>query len=252
MSKVVCLFSGGLDSTTLAYLMAQKSEVHLLSVHYGQRHAVELERATKIANYLGAPHTTVNLSNLTAVLQGSSQTDPSVPVPHGHYEDESMKATVVPNRNMILLSVAFAHAISVGADRVAYGAHAGDHAVYPDCRKVFVDQMAQAALLCHYTPITLVAPYVNSSKTDVARDAATLHVPVELTWSCYDPQALWLDQRDLSNAGHHKDPLAHFDPYGPRGAGWYKWVHCGKCGTCVERMEALRDGYGKPDPTAYA
>jgi 7-cyano-7-deazaguanine synthase len=128
-----------------------------------------------------------------------------------------MRVTVVPNRNMILLAVAIGHAIASGADAVAYGAHAGDHAVYPDCRPAFAEAMAEAAGLCHYDPgVTLLRPFIDRTKADIVRLGAALGVPFALTWSCYEG--------------------------GVR--------HCGRCGTCVERREAFTLA-GVPDPTEY-
>jgi hypothetical protein len=102
--KVVLILSGGLDSSVLlARLLADRHEVHALSVDYGQRHRRELEAAREVAAHYGVDHRVADLSGLRPLLAGSSQTDASVPVPHGHYAEESMKATVVPNRNMLLL-----------------------------------------------------------------------------------------------------------------------------------------------------
>jgi 7-cyano-7-deazaguanine synthase len=128
-----------------------------------------------------------------------------VAVPHGHYAAESMKATVVPNRNMILLAVAIGRAVAVGAEAVAYAAHAGDHTIYPDCRPEFVDALAQAALLCDWRPIQILRPFVSWTKGAIVREGVRLGVPFELTWSCYE--------------GEERP--------------------CGKCGTCVERAEAF-------------
>jgi 7-cyano-7-deazaguanine synthase len=139
-----------------------------------------------------------------------------VPVPEGHYEDESMKSTVVPNRNMILLSIATAWSIASGLQGVAYAAHSGDHAIYPDCRPAFADAMNEAIRLCDYSSQELVRPFVSLTKADIVRVGASLGVPFEKTWSCYNGRKL----------------------------------HCGKCGTCVERIEAFELA-GVPDPTEY-
>lgn len=218
---VVVIFSGGLDSTTLLYYaqkkLTDKEELYALSIDYGQRHRVELEHAARIASAIDVPHQVVDLRSITKFLGGSSQTDPSVPVPHGHYAEESMKATVVPNRNMIMLSVAIGYAESLGGGSVLFGAHAGDHAIYPDCRPEFARVMDLAAGFAGWNGCAVEAPFINSTKTDIAREAFFLGVPVADTWSCYEGGK----------------------------------VHCGKCGTCTERIEAIRDS-GNQDPTVYA
>ena len=143
--KTVLIYSGGLDSTVLLYeLLAQGDDVAALSVDYGQRHRREIDAAQSIAASLGVEHRVADLSGIRGLLAGSSQTSDDVDVPEGHYAEESMKATVVPNRNMIMLSLAVGWAISRKADRVAYAAHGGDHAIYPDCRAEFVDALARA------------------------------------------------------------------------------------------------------------
>ena len=215
--KTVITFSGGLDSTTLLYqLLQDDGEVLALSVDYGQRHRVELERAAKILEPLGVRHEIADLRPIANLLGGSSQTDAAVEVPLGHYEAESMKQTVVPNRNMILLSLAAAWAIAEKADAVAYAAHAGDHAIYPDCRSEFAEALGSAIALADWHEVKLLRPFVDKTKTEIARLAGELGVPLELTWSCYQE--------------------------GP--------LHCGACGTCIERREALLLA-GLDDPTEY-
>ena len=215
--KALVLFSGGLDSTVLAaQLLADGAETRLLSIDYGQRHAKELQQAEKIAEALGLPHRILRLPDLGPLLGGSSLTDDQVELPEGHYAEESMKATVVPNRNMILLALAGGHALSLEFDTIAYAAHAGDHTIYPDCRPEFADAMESALGLADWERLSLHRPFVHLSKTDLVKKGAELDAPLHLTWSCY--------------AGREK--------------------HCGKCGTCVERKEAF--ALAKvPDPTEY-
>lgn len=215
--KAVVLFSGGLDSTVLAHqLIHQKADVRLLSIHYGQRHQKELEHSTRIASILGSPHQILDFSNLGKLLGGSSLTDDTITLPEGHYAEESMKSTVVPNRNMILLSLAAGHALSIGFDTIAYAAHAGDHFIYPDCRPEFAEAMEKALGLADWEDLKLYRPFVDKTKADLVKLGTELGSPLEMTWSCY--------------AGMDN--------------------HCGKCGTCVERKEAFELAK-VPDPTKY-
>ena len=216
--RTVAIFSGGIDSTVLLHeLLAAGDEVLALSVNYGQRHRVELEHAERIAARLGVEWRLADLSGIAPLLAGSSQTSDDVPVPHGHYTDESMKQTVVPNRNMIMLAVAAGWAISRHADRVAYGAHTGDHTIYPDCRPEFVAAMSEALGLADWHRIELFCPFLTFTKADIVARGAALGVDLTATWSCYEGGA----------------------------------VHCGRCGTCVERREAFALA-GIDDPTRYA
>ncbi|MEO0508354.1 MAG: 7-cyano-7-deazaguanine synthase QueC [Verrucomicrobiota bacterium] len=215
--KTLAIYSGGLDSTVLLYHMLKTGhDVHALSVDYGQRHVKELECAASVCKQLGIGHKVADLSAIQPLLAGSSLTSPEIDVAEGHYTEENMKTTVVPNRNMILLALATGHALSIGATQVAYAAHSGDHAIYPDCRNEFADAMAQAMTLCDWEKIELSRPFVDWSKADIVRRGAELEVPFELTWSCYK--------------GGEK--------------------HCGRCGTCIERREAFYLA-GVEDPTEY-
>lgn len=217
MDKVVAIHSGGMDSTVLLYhLRAEGYDVAALSVDYGQRHRRELESAKTICALLGVQHEVVDLTGVTRLLGGSALTDASVEVPEGHYKQETMKATVVPNRNMLMLSAAICWAVSLKARFVAYGAHGGDHAIYPDCRPEFAEAMDRAARLADWNTVGVISPFIRMTKADIARRGAELVVPFELTWSCYKG--------------------------GER--------HCGRCGTCVERAEAFAEA-GVADPTFY-
>lgn len=221
-AHAVVVVSGGLDSTVLAYwLHARGTRLTALSVDYGQRHRVELDHARATAQRLGAGHHTADLTTVGRLLGGSALTDPAVPVPDGHYTDRSMRVTIVPNRNALLLDIAVGLAISVGADAVAFGAHAGDHPVYPDCRPAFVRAYQRAVALANEGMLAggfeILAPFLALTKTDIVALGAQLGVPFESTWSCY----------------------RGFDR------------HCGTCGTCVERAEAFALA-GVPDPTEYS
>lgn len=218
MSKTLVVCSGGLDSVTLAYKVAkERTLTGLLSFDYGQRHKKELEFAALCAEKLGVPHHIIDISSVGAALTGSALTD-DVEVPDGHYEEETMKATIVPNRNAIMMTIAYGVAASQGAEAVAAAVHAGDHHIYPDCRPEFTEsfEAMQNLALEGVAEIEFYTPFVNSSKADIAAEAARLGVPIGQTWSCY-------------KGGE---------------------VHCGRCGTCVERIEAF-DIAGATDPTIY-
>lgn len=211
----VVVFSGGMDSTVLLYkLLSEGVECYPISFHYGQRHSKELAFASATCHRLGLTHEVVELPEI--LFRGSSQTSPEIAVPEGHYAQESMKQTIVPNRNMVMLALAGAYAQSKKLDLVAYAAHAGDHAIYPDCRPEFVNAMDTAFFHSAWTPPKLVAPFIYLHKYQIVEQGYKLAVPFSLTWSCYKGGEL----------------------------------HCGKCGTCVERMEAF-DLAKVADPTTY-
>ncbi len=210
--KSVLLLSGGLDSTTLLYdLLSTGDEVLALSIFYGQKHQKEISAAKEIATHARVKHI---IKEISGIFGESALTSDSLEVPDGHYTDLSMKQTVVPNRNMIFLSIALSLAISEKFDRVAYAAHAGDHTIYPDCRPEFVEAMKNVFPLSDWFKVTLYAPYVNLSKKEICKKGLALGAPLDLTWSCY-------------KGGE---------------------AHCGKCGTCVERKEAFLEII---DPTIY-
>ncbi len=213
--------SGGLDSTTMAYsLRAQGYSVIAISFDYGQRHRKELAFAERMAADLDAPWTLIDLhaAGLTSSLTGSALTDDTVTIPDGHYADESMKITVVPNRNAIMLSIACALAVTREAGAVAFGAHTGDHFIYPDCRPEFVRAFEAVVNIAveGLASIEILAPFLSMNKTDIVKLGDELKVPFERTWSCYKGGAL----------------------------------HCGTCGTCVERREAFAQA-DLADPTMY-
>lgn len=220
MSRAIAIISGGLDSVTLAYLLhAEGYELHLLSFDYGQRHKKEIAFAELCAKRLRADFDVVDLSSITRFLKGSALTD-AIPVPDGHYAASTMAITVVPNRNAMMLSVAYAVAVAEQAKVVAFGVHAGDHFIYPDCRPTFIaafDAMQRVAVEGFGDPqMRLEAPFMHMSKDQIVRLGTSLQVPYSDTWSCYK--------------GGDK--------------------HCGTCGTCVERKEAFELA-GVIDPTEY-
>lgn len=210
--KLVAILSGGMDSTTLVnQLVKEGHEVKILSFNYGQRHKKELDYASKTCKKLSLEHHIVDLTNVTSLISNSALTG-DIEVPEGHYEDESMKKTVVPNRNMIMLSVAIGYAENLGYDAVAIANHAGDHAIYPDCRKEYMKALDLAAYLGTYNNIEILSPYSELTKGQIAKIGLNLGIDYDKeTWSCYKG----LDQP------------------------------CHKCGTCVERDLALEEANGK-------
>lgn len=219
MGSAITVLSGGMDSTVLAYYATSVyATVDLVSVDYGQRHRKELEYAARTATVLGCRHDIVDLSGVRRLLTGSALTD-DLEVPHGHYAEDNMATTVVPNRNATLISVAYMAGVARSATAVLVGVHAGDHFVYPDCRPEFVGQLGRALATGNegFAQPELLAPFVHNTKTDICRLGGRLGVDWRNTWSCYE-------------GGD---------------------VHCGRCGTCVERREAFLDA-DVEDPTEYA
>lgn len=206
----LALLSGGLDSSTLTRFVNADAA---LFIDYGQRHIREYDSALAIAIFYGIPLYELNLSTWGRGLKSALTSD--IEVPHGHYAADNMAKTVVPNRNAVLLSCAAGIAASEGHDRVVTAVHAGDHAVYPDCREDFINAIDKATELA--CGVRIEAPFVRLSKADIARMAGEMGVPIALTWSCYE-------------GGEQ---------------------HCGRCGTCVERAEAIHLA-GIKDPTHYA
>ena len=215
-NKVVVIFSGGMDSfTVLNRALKDGKEVYALTFDYGQKHVKEIACASKVCKQLGVAHKVIDISAINQLLAGSSLTD-DIEIPEGHYEAESMKSTVVPNRNMILLSLAVGYAVSVKASQVYYGAHSGDHAIYPDCRPEFVMKMNDVCQIANYEAVEIFSPYLTVSKTDILTDGLKMGLSYEDTWTCYN--------------GREKA--------------------CGKCGACQERLEAFADK-NATDPLAY-
>ena len=221
LKKAVVVLSGGMDSVTTLYkAMADKYEVYAISFDYGQKHKKELVCANKICEINNIKHQIVDLTNITSLISNSALTSEDIEVPEGHYAQENMKITVVPNRNMIMSSIAIGYAVNIGAEVIYLGVHSGDHFIYPDCRPQFVDALNLAAYLGNEGFCTknfrIVTPFMYKTKADIAFEGHQMNVPYELTWSCYK--------------GGEK--------------------HCGKCGTCVERKEAFKLA-GVEDPTDY-
>jgi 7-cyano-7-deazaguanine synthase len=216
--KALANVSGGLDSVTLAHFLDRHEQLSgILSFNYGQRHKKELNYAEATAKRLDVPYHLIDLTNITQHLKGSALTD-NVAVPDGHYAEDSMKQTIVPNRNAIMLAIAFGIAPAHNYNAVAIAIHAGDHFIYPDCRPEFAelfDRMEQKAME-GLANVKLLTPFVTITKAGIAHHADILKVPVAETWSCY-------------KGGE---------------------IHCGRCGTCVERREAFHLAK-MDDPTVY-
>ena len=214
--KVVVIYSGGMDSfTVLNKALQQGHDVYALSFDYGQRHVKELKVAANVCEKLNVPHKIVDISAINQLIGGSSLTD-DIDVPEGHYEEESMKSTIVPNRNMILLSLAVGYAVSLKASKVYYGAHSGDHAIYPDCRPEFVKKMDDVCRIANYDEVEIVSPYLKNSKIDILTDGLKMGLDYGKSWTCYN--------------GREKA--------------------CGKCGACQERLEAFEKN-NVTDPLSY-
>lgn len=215
MKDSVIIVSGGMDSITLLHEYADRIAL-AVTFDYGSKHnANEIPFAKLHCERLGIKHIVIPLGFMadyfkSSLLMGGED------IPEGSYDDENMKSTVVPFRNGIMLAIACGLAESNGLTKVMLANHFGDHAIYPDCREDFVNAMSQAMQFGTYEHIEIVAPYTNITKTDIARHGKNMGIDYTETWSCYK--------------GGEK--------------------HCGKCGTCTERKEALRDA-GIEDKTEY-
>jgi 7-cyano-7-deazaguanine synthase len=215
--KVVVLVSGGMDSVSALYDAHQSHEVlGALSFDYGSKHnEKELPFAALHCRRLNIPHRIIQLDFIGQLFK-SDLLKSGDAIPDGHYEEQTMKQTVVPFRNGIMLSIAGGFAESVEAQALVIAAHAGDHAIYPDCREEFMKAMGEAIRLGTYAQIEILHPFIRLTKADIARRGHELGVDFSETWSCYKGGA----------------------------------THCGTCGTCVERREAFMLA-GLSDPTEY-
>ncbi len=212
MKDIIILYSGGMDSSVALYKYADRVRL-AVSFNYGSKHNErEISYAKQNCEQLGIEHRVIemdlNKMGFVSVLLQSGGA-----IPDGHYEDESMKKTVVPFRNGIMLSIAAGLAESTDCKYLLISNHAGDHAIYPDCREEFIEAMNAAIRFGTYTNTEILAPFTNLTKRDIALIGREIGVPFEKTYSCYN--------------GNEK--------------------HCGTCGTCTERKEAL-EGF---DPTEY-
>lgn len=214
--KCLLVYSGGLDSTVLLYhLLNNGYNVSTITFDYGQKHKKELNSALYFTKLMSVPNQIVDMSFYSKLLLNNVITSKN-DVPDGHYADEIMKKTVVPNRNLLFLTVAVGLAIDSKIDLVAIACHSGDHTIYPDCRPEFIDSANSTMSLGNWGGAKIISPFVNFTKTDIVRLGADLNVPMEKTWSCYK--------------------------------GWD--LHCGTCGTCYERKESFELANVK-DSTGY-
>ncbi len=220
----VVVLSGGIDSAVVLYMLlkhgkgfGRRRPFRALGIDYGQRHRKELYAAAEIAVHAGVEYKIADASALSPLFGTHCLTGVGEPMPKGHFKDESMKATIVPNRNMLLIAIACTYAAGLGFDTVAVGVQDSANSIYPDSRMEFIQGMDRAAREGNVNPITIAAPLINSTKPEIIQLGAGLGVPLRATWSCYE---------------------------GGR-------VHCGQCGACSKRKDGFRESRVS-DPTEYA
>ncbi|BBM82617.1 7-cyano-7-deazaguanine synthase QueC [Candidatus Uabimicrobium amorphum] len=215
--KAIVLLSGGMDSVTALYWANENLQVQgAVSFDYGAKHNhKEIPFAQKHCALLGIKHNIISLQFMNDLFT-SNLLKSGGDIPEGHYEEENMKLTVVPFRNGIMLAIAAGYAESIQAQHLVIAAHAGDHAIYPDCRESFMQSMSNAIKNGTYSQTEIIRPFIEDRKEDIAQKGNLLGVDYALTWSCYKGKEL----------------------------------HCGKCGTCVERKEAFAKA-NLNDPTQY-
>lgn len=213
MKNIVILYSGGMDSSVALYQFSNTIKL-ALSFDYGSKHNKrEIQFAKSNCEALGIEHRVIEL-DLNKMGFVSDLLTSGGEIPDGHYEDDNMKKTVVPFRNGIMLSIAAGISESIECDQLLISNHAGDHTIYPDCRPEFIESISKAIEYGTYNQVKVFAPYTHLSKREIAVKGKELNVPFEKTYSCYNGNEL----------------------------------HCGTCGTCTERKEAL-EGF---DPTSYS
>lgn len=210
------VLSGGMDSTALMYHMRSYYRNHFdgsladigvsaISFNYGQRHSRELQAAYASCHFADIPHMIVDISTIGALISNSALTSPDIEVPEGMYDADNMAITVVPNRNSILMNIAAGYAVNIGANYIASGMHSGDHAQYPDCRREFTESFNATLGLATDGEVSLLRPFVNMGKHHIVALGEHVNTPWQLTHTCYKNEI----------------------------------PACGRCGTCVERIEAF-------------
>ena len=205
MKKAVMIISGGMDSGVLLAENSDKFEIHALTFDYGSNHSVrEIPMAKKLAEKYAKSHNIIELPFIKQLFK-SSLLSGGEAIPEGHYQAENMKSTVVPFRNGIMLSIAIGYAESIGAEFVLLGNHAGDHFIYPDCRPEFIKAFNESSIQGTFAKIQLLSPFCHWTKTDIGQYGNKINFDFTMTYSCY-------------KGGE---------------------IHCGKCGACTERKEAL-------------
>jgi 7-cyano-7-deazaguanine synthase len=211
MKNRLIIFSGGMDSTTLLYEFKNSIKI-ALSFNYGSKHNdIELSYAKKQTKKLNIEHIILDISNITKYFK-SDLLKNSNKIPEGHYSSENINKTVVPFRNGIMLSIATGIAESNNCDTIMIANHFGDHAIYPDCRESFIKPLTEAIKEGTIKNIILEAPYTNITKRDIALKGKNMNLDYSKTYSCYNGET----------------------------------IHCGKCSTCIERIEAL-NGFDTTD-----
>lgn len=219
--KAVLIGSGGIDSTTLLYkLIDDGYRPIVLTFLYGQKHNKEIEFVKDICKLLNVKNITVDISGIKDLIKGSALTDSNVQIPQVPETTEfydTLKTTIVPNRNSIFLTLAVAYAQSLKCNHIFFGAHFSDRGVYPDCRKEFVSSFQESQILANDNKdLRISAPFVDLDKADIVKLGNDLNVPFENTWSCYKGQE----------------------------------KHCGVCSSCRERKRAFIQSK-IADPTIY-
>lgn len=217
-TPAVVIYSGGMDSYTVLHRARREGyAVHALSFHYGQRHARELDVARDVCRQADIPHKVVDIRAIHQLIGNSALTDSERAMPKADYAEDNLADTVVPNRNMILLSLAIGYAVNIEAPICFYGAHGGDHVLYPDCRPAFVERMNDVAAIANFEPVRIEAPYLHKSKADILAEGLEMGLDYARTWTCY--------------LGEERA--------------------CGECGSCRERLNAFA-ALGMTDPLPYA
>ena len=205
MRSVLVVYSGGLDSYTLLNKALDKFErVEAITFDYGQKHSKEITFASKVCSENAIAHEVVNL-DLEKILSGSALVGTSE-IPEGNYDKEKMKQTVVPNRNMIMISVAASLAIKNKCEYLWYAAHAGDHEIYPDCRPEFISKLGEVLKICDYHEIIFEAPFEGMTKGEIIKEGLNMDLDYSKAWTCYEGK---------------ENP-------------------CGKCSACIERQNAFK------------